>query len=172
MGSQGAPLHGADTVRQTEGTLGADPRGTCAAAGQESQVVIVRVLTARVKPGRVGHFNALMRRQLPIIREQPGLVYVKLARRLEADGGEELVLFEEWRDPDSLYAWVGSDISKPRLLPGWEDSLLDIIVTHYEALDMFAADDEDATLVERGSLQTVDFGRSQPADPDSREPIT
>ena len=49
-----------------------------------------------------------MRKLLPIMREQPGLVYLKLARRLEADGGEEVVLFEEWRDPDSVYAWAGS----------------------------------------------------------------
>jgi heme-degrading monooxygenase HmoA len=98
--------------------------------------VIVRVLTARVKPGRVSHFNALIRQQLPILREQPGLVYVKLARRLEPDGGEEVVLFEEWRDPDSLYGWAGSDISKPHLLPGAEDSLLELSVTHYESLDI------------------------------------
>jgi heme-degrading monooxygenase HmoA len=98
--------------------------------------VIVRVLTAHVRTGRVGQFNAAMRRQLPMMREQPGLVYLKLARRLEADGGEEVVLFEEWRDPDSVYAWVGDDLSKPRLVSGAADSADRIIVTHYEALDI------------------------------------
>jgi hypothetical protein len=100
--------------------------------------LIVRVVTARVKPGRASHFNALIRQQLPTMRAQPGLVYVKLARRLDADGSEEVVLFEEWRDPPSVYAWAGPDISKPRLPIGSEDELLDLRVVHYEALDLDA----------------------------------
>jgi hypothetical protein len=100
--------------------------------------LIVRVVTARVKPGRASHFNALIRQQLPTMHAQPGLVYVKLARRLDADGSEEVVLFEEWRDPPSVYAWAGPDISKPRLPIGSEDELLDLRVTHYEALDLDA----------------------------------
>jgi len=98
--------------------------------------VIVRVLTARVKPGRASQFNALIRQQLPIMREQPGLVYVKLARRLEPDGGEEVILFEEWRDSDAVYSWAGGNLIRPRLLPGAEEELLDVTVVHYEALDL------------------------------------
>jgi heme-degrading monooxygenase HmoA len=98
--------------------------------------VIVRVLTAHVRAARVGQFNAAMRRQLPLMRDQPGLVYLKLARRLEADGGEEVVLFEEWRDPDSVYAWVGNDLSKPRLLKAAIDAAEHVVATHYEALDI------------------------------------
>jgi heme-degrading monooxygenase HmoA len=98
--------------------------------------VIVRVLTARVKPGRTSQFNALIRQQLPIIREQPGLLYAKLARRLERDGGEEVILFEEWSDADSVYQWAGGNLTRPRLLPGAEEELLDVRVTHYEALDL------------------------------------
>ena len=98
--------------------------------------MIVRVLTARVRAGRVGHFNAAMRQQLPLMRQQPGLVYVKLARRLEADGGEEVVLFEEWRDADSVYGWVGGDLAKPRLLRAAAQAADVVTVTHYEALDV------------------------------------
>jgi heme-degrading monooxygenase HmoA len=98
--------------------------------------LIVRVLTARVKPGRVNQFNAQIRQQQQILRQQPGLVYVKLARRLEPDGSEEVILFEEWRDPQSVYAWAGADLSKPRLLPGSEEELVELTVTHYEALDL------------------------------------
>jgi heme-degrading monooxygenase HmoA len=97
--------------------------------------VILRVLSAKVRAGRVGQFNAGMRRQLALIKEQPGLVYVKLGRRLEADGGEEVVLFEEWQDPDSVYAWAGADLSKPRLLPGLEDVADEVTVGHFEALE-------------------------------------
>jgi heme-degrading monooxygenase HmoA len=98
--------------------------------------VIVRVLTARVRPGKVGQFNVAMRRQLEIMRDQPGLVFVKLARRLERGGGEEAILFEEWRDPDSVYAWAGEDLSRPRLLPAAHDAAEVVYVTHYESLDV------------------------------------
>ena len=98
--------------------------------------MIVRVLTARVKPGEANQFNALIRDQLPALRAQPGLVYAKLARRFESDGSEEVILFEEWRDPDAVYGWAGPDLSKPRLLPGSEELLLDLRVVHYEALDL------------------------------------
>lgn len=98
--------------------------------------VIVRVLTARVRPGRVGQFNVAMRRQLAILRDQPGLVYVKLARRLDSDGGEEVLLFEEWRDPDSVYTWAGEDLSRPRLLPAAQEAAEEVSVAHYEALDI------------------------------------
>jgi hypothetical protein len=47
--------------------------------------MIVRVVTARVSTDRAGSFNALMRAQLPILRQYPGLVYVKLARRIDGD---------------------------------------------------------------------------------------
>lgn len=113
--------------------------------------MIVRVLRASVKPGRVGHFNALMRQQLPILRGHEGLVYVKLARRLELDGGEEVILFEEWRDATAVYGWAGDDITRPRLLPGSEDLLLGLSVTHYESLDVMppgTADLDDSDRVD------------------------
>jgi quinol monooxygenase YgiN len=97
--------------------------------------VIVRVLRARIRPGRVGAFNAVFRQQVPLLKEQPGLVYVKLARRLQPDGGEDVVLFEEWQDAASLYAWVGPNLMEPRLVPGAKELIDDLVVAHYEALD-------------------------------------
>jgi len=44
--------------------------------------MIVRVLTATLKAERAGLFNELMRTQLPILREYPGLRYAKLSRRI------------------------------------------------------------------------------------------
>jgi quinol monooxygenase YgiN len=96
--------------------------------------VIVRVLRAQVRPGRVGAFNVVFRRQVALLREQPGLVYLKLARRLEPDGGQEAVLFEEWADAASLYAWVGPDLSAPRLVPGARELIDDLSVSHFEVL--------------------------------------
>jgi quinol monooxygenase YgiN len=96
--------------------------------------VIVRVLRAHVRPGRVGAFNVVFRRQVALLRQQPGLVYLKLARRLEPDGGQEAVLFEEWADAASLYAWVGPDLSAPRLVPGARELIDDLSVSHFEVL--------------------------------------
>lgn len=103
--------------------------------------VIVRVLRAQVRPGRVGAFNAVFRRQIALLRQQPGLVYVKLARRLEPDGSQEAVLFEEWADAASLYAWVGPDLQAPRLVPGARELINELSVSHFEVLsdDGFAA---------------------------------
>ena len=97
--------------------------------------MIVRVLRARIRPGRVGAFNAVFRQQVPLLKDQPGLVYVKLARRLQPDGGEDVVLFEEWQDAASLYAWVGPNLMEPRLVPGARELIDDLVVAHYEALD-------------------------------------
>ena len=97
--------------------------------------MILRVLTATVRQERADPFNELMRQQLPILREHPGLLYVKLARRLQG-ADEEVILVEEWRDTASLYGWTGPELLKPRLLPGAEDLVTDLRVLHYEALDI------------------------------------
>jgi quinol monooxygenase YgiN len=97
--------------------------------------VIIRVLTARVAQHNAGRFEELLRQQLGTMREHDGLLYVKLGR--QANGAfEELVLFEEWRDPEALYGWAGSQLTKPRLMPGAEQLADDVRVTHYEALDV------------------------------------
>ena len=106
--------------------------------------VIVRVLTARVSEQNSGAFNNLLREQLNELREQPGLVYAKLARRLGPDRAEEVMLFEEWRTPDDLWAWTGGRLNVPRLLPGTEKLIDQLTIAHYEALDMGLDDDDDS----------------------------
>ncbi len=103
--------------------------------------MIVRVLTARVAQENTGRFNDLLRAQLAELRTQPGLVYAKLARRLDEQFGEEVVLFEEWETPGHVWAWTGGRLSEPRLLPGTEELVVDLLITHYEALDRFPFDD-------------------------------
>ncbi len=98
--------------------------------------VIVRVITARVPSDNVAPFNAKLRALLDDLRVQHGLVYMKLARRLLEDAGEEVVLFEEWRTPADLWEWTGGKLSVPRLLPGTEELIEDLTITHYEALDL------------------------------------
>jgi hypothetical protein len=97
--------------------------------------MIVRVLTATVSDRSSPRLHELMRQQLPILRGYDGLVYVKLSRRL-IGREEEVMLFEEWRDATAMYAWTGPNIDRPRLLPGAEDLISELHVTHYEALDL------------------------------------
>jgi hypothetical protein len=97
--------------------------------------VIVRILTARVPDRHAAAFEDVLRKQLPLMREQEGLVYLKLARQAHR-GYDDVLLFEEWRDAPALYGWTGPDIEKPRLLPGAEGLAEYVRVTHYEALDM------------------------------------
>jgi heme-degrading monooxygenase HmoA len=100
----------------------------------------LRVLTARVRNENIGAFNDLLRGQLVELRTQPGLLYSKLARRLDEDGSEEVVLIEEWRTSADLIEWTKGRLDKPRLLPGTEDLVADLVITHYEALDLTPED--------------------------------
>lgn len=97
--------------------------------------MIVRLVTATVKAERAATFNALMRAQLPALRSSPGLLYVKLARRIRGDS-EEVVLYEEWLDTASLYGWTGPEITRARLQPGAAELVTSLSVVHYEALDL------------------------------------
>ncbi len=124
--------------------------------------MIVRVLRAKIRPGKVGAFNVVFRRQVDLLKEQPGLVYVKLARRLQADGTEDVVLFEEWQDAASLYAWVGPNLAEPRLVPGSRELIDELIVAHYEALDRDP--DDFATGEQAHRLATSEEVRLKPAN--------
>jgi quinol monooxygenase YgiN len=115
--------------------------------------VIVRVVTARVRPGRIGQFSVAMRRQLAILADQPGLVYAKLARRVDGAGDEEVVLFEEWRDAASLYAWAGDDLARARLLPAAADAATEVTVTHYEGLGWSPEADGDSDQLAGGASE-------------------
>jgi hypothetical protein len=98
------------------------------------------VLTANVQVNKSARLHDLMRQQLPILRKYEGLVYVKLARRMEGPI-EQVVLIEEWRDAQSLYAWTGPHVEMPRLLPGSSELIDDLSIVHYEALDIDVTDD-------------------------------
>jgi heme-degrading monooxygenase HmoA len=102
--------------------------------------MILRVLNAHVPKPDIAEFNDLLRAQLAELRTQPGLVYAKLARRLDDDGSEEVVLIEEWRTPADLFEWTGGRLTQPRLLPGTEELVGNLTITHYEALDISPED--------------------------------
>jgi hypothetical protein len=97
--------------------------------------MIVRILTARVPNRYAADFEKVLRTQLPLMREHEGLLYVKLARQSHRRY-DDVLLFEEWRDAQSLYAWAGANITRPRLLPGADGLAESVSVTHFEALDV------------------------------------
>ena len=122
--------------------------------------MIVRILTARVPARNSAAFERVLRDQLPLMREQDGLVYVKLARQAQR-GYDDVLLFEEWRDATALYGWAGDDIEKPRLLPGAEGLAEYVRVTHYEALDV---DPDTVDALHRATLDAA-RRRGEGADP-------
>ena len=130
--------------------------------------MILRVLTARVPSKNIGEFNDLLRAQLAELREQPGLVYAKLARRLDEDTSEEVLLIEEWRTPADLFEWTRGRLTQPRLLPGTEDLVQNLIITHYEALDVSP---DDLSLRVLGTVASGD-SEDEPPNRDIREPAS
>ena len=127
--------------------------------------MILRVLTARVPSKNIGQFNDLLRAQLAELQTQPGLVYAKLARRLDDDASEEVMLIEEWRTPADLFEWTRGRLTQPRLLPGTEDLVHNLVITHYEALDVSP---EDLSLRVLGVDEPGDR-QGEPAHGDDRE---
>lgn len=99
------------------------------------------MVQARIAARDVASFNALFRAQVDLLRDQPGLEYVKLARQLQPDGAEHILLFEEWRSTADVYRWVGPDLGEPRLVAGARELMTGLKVTHYEALDLDPATD-------------------------------
>jgi heme-degrading monooxygenase HmoA len=97
--------------------------------------MIVRVVTARVRRGREQQLHQLLLDQGPVMRAHDGLRYLKMARQVLPEG-ERVVIVEEWIDPESLYRWVGSDLTRARLMPGAEALLESVTVEHFEAIDL------------------------------------
>ena len=132
--------------------------------------MILRVLTARVPNANIGEFNELLRRQLSELREQPGLVYVKLARRLDEDQTEEVVLVEEWRTTADLFAWTGGRLNRPRLLRGTEELVDNLVITHYEALDV-SPEDLQQRVLGVGTVPGPPFGDANGRDDDGVDDV-
>jgi len=131
--------------------------------------VILRVLTARVPSQNIGEFNELLRAQLSELREQPGLVYAKLARRIDEDQTEEVVLIEEWRTTADLFAWTGGRLNRPRLLRGTEELVDNLVIAHYEALDVSPEDLQQRVLGPDAMAVSRWDGKAN-ADEDDAEP--
>ena len=115
--------------------------------------------------GQAGRFNQLLREQLPLLREYEGLRYVKLARRMQGNS-EQVVLFEEWIGAQALYRWTGPELTKGRLVPGAEELIDDLVITHHEALDMDPPDGwPGLRAIEQGTYHVGDDRPQEKAPP-------
>ena len=98
--------------------------------------MIVRIVTARVPSTMTNAVHARIREAwLPALRSQPGVAYVKLARRIDGDG-ERLVLITEWRTVADLYRWAGDDLDAQHLAEGDASLIEEWKIEHYESLDL------------------------------------
>lgn len=129
--------------------------------------MILRVLTARVPSGNIGEFNELLRAHLKELHGQPGLVYAKLARRLANDQAEEVVIVEEWSTTADLFGWTQGRLTSPRLPSGAESLVDDVVITHYEALDV-SPDDLQRRVLGIDPAAAIEAAR--PMDPDASQP--
>ena len=98
--------------------------------------MVIRVVRGRVKQGREGEFNALMREtRLPEVRRQKGFVYAKFGRQIQPDG-ERFIFVSEWRDVGALYDWIGPDLTLPVTIRGAEHLVEEYVVELYEAMEV------------------------------------
>ena len=105
--------------------------------------MIVRVLTATLKADQAGQFNELMRTQLPLLRDYPGLRYAKLARRIPRwpAGGVPL----RGMEGHGVAVRLGGPRPRAAAAPAGRrrDLVLDLRVAHYEALDVDPEAEDD-----------------------------
>jgi hypothetical protein len=110
--------------------------------------MIIRVLTAQIDSANVAEANTLLRQLLDEIRQQPGLAYAKLARRLVENDDEDIILIEEWLTPVDLFTWTGGMLQRARLPASAPDIFGNVSITHYESLDRLPGDLERNVIVD------------------------
>jgi len=108
--------------------------------------MLVRVLTFQIAEPNAMEAHVHMRSLLTDLREQPGLAYAKLARRL-LDAHEEMVLIEEWLTPTDLFEWTRGHLERARLPERMPELFDNLVITHYESLDR-VADELDLDVIE------------------------
>jgi hypothetical protein len=71
-------------------------------------------------------------------------VHAHVGRQAHRDGAEQIVFVSVWRDLESLYAWVGSDLLSTPLLVDCPPGLFDEYdIQHYEVVDLGPEEAED-----------------------------
>lgn len=93
--------------------------------------MIMRIFRARVKPGRRGDFERLVReKSIPIMRRQSGLITIQVGRPMERRP-DEFVLVTVWEDLASLQRWTGENWNEVVPMPGEADLMEEATLQHY-----------------------------------------
>ena len=96
--------------------------------------MIVRIFEAQLVPGAEQGFTTALRDNIAAARSQPGLISIRWGRRTDA-GLLHVIVVSEWRDLDSVRAWLGPGYLSPRYAPGEASLLATAHVRHYEGLE-------------------------------------
>lgn len=98
--------------------------------------MIIRLVRARISPGRSADFHARVREEgLPHLLAGPGLLGLHVGRR-EEDGVEIAIVVSVWRDWDALTSTLGDDATQPYLLTLDSGLVTSVDVEHFEALEV------------------------------------
>jgi hypothetical protein len=102
----------------------------------DTQRMIIRVLSVEVAPDRGPEFHAFIRdRGLPRIQSHPGLLSVHVGRRTEGRD-ERAVVVTVWNDWQALTEALGPDPSAPYMLTPETGLVTRATVEHFEAIDL------------------------------------
>ncbi len=94
--------------------------------------MIMRVLRARVKPGRLKDYQRLCEeKSFPHLRATPGLVALHMGVPLVSQP-EECVIVSVWRDLDALVDFAGEQWREVVVLPGEAELVDEMVVEHYD----------------------------------------
>ncbi len=97
--------------------------------------VIIRVFRVRVKPGKQGQYERMVREQiLPFLRSQPGLMNLHAGARAK-DHPDEFMVVSVWKDLDSVRKLAGDDWQKPVSIPGEAELVERSEVEHFEGIE-------------------------------------
>jgi len=128
--------------------------------------MIMRVLRAKVKPGRLKDYQRLCEeKSFPHLRATPGLVALHAGAPLEAQP-DEFVVVSVWRDLDALVGFAGEQWREVVILPGEAELVDEMIVEHYDdslrALsEVWRINSADLESSEQAALKTFRLSDSQ-----------
>ena len=94
--------------------------------------MLIRVFTARLKPGRRPAYERLARDvAMPLMLAQPGCLTVHIGAP-KPGHPDEYVVVSIWEDLPALKSYVGEEWQKVSILPGEADLLREVAVRHFD----------------------------------------
>jgi transposase/heme-degrading monooxygenase HmoA len=94
--------------------------------------MIIRVFSARLKPGMRGEYERLARTvALPLIRDQSGCFGARI-EQVRDDRPNDFVVVSLWRDRESIEAFAGEHWEEAVIVPGEADLLQEVVVHHFD----------------------------------------